>query len=153
MAKSFMNYFKGHEKTFTNIQVAPAVNNKNLKFFMQRSDEYGYEASQVQGIQPQNLNEKRNKHQLLLASIYNKIILLHLSPQMGEVYIHELDPNHCFKYQNSISLPKGDVLYSIQVVDNMIVIHNLDQKSTSLYDIKLAEYYHPVCVDNLDIDT
>lgn len=80
MAKSFMNYFKGHEKTFTNIQVAPAVNNKNLKMFMQRSEEDGDEASLRQGIQSLNLNDKRNKHQLFLASLYNKIILLHLSP-------------------------------------------------------------------------
>jgi|TARA_B110001450_G_C17283952_1_gene344646 hypothetical protein len=39
------------------------------------------------------------------------------------------------------------------VVDNLIVIHNVDEKSTNFYDIKLAEYAQPICVDNLDIDT
>lgn len=29
----------------------------------------------------------------------------------------------------------------------------MDQKSTNMYDIKLAEYAQPICVDNLDIDT
>ena len=41
----------------------------------------------------------------------------------------------------------------MQVADNLIVVHNVDQKSTNLYDIKLAEYAQPVCVDNLDVDT
>tara|TARA_B110000285_G_C15071700_1_gene588342 strand:+ start:256 stop:426 length:171 start_codon:yes stop_codon:yes gene_type:complete len=39
------------------------------------------------------------------------------------------------------------------VVDNLIVIHNVDEKSSNFYDIKLAEYAQPICVDNLDIDT
>ena len=29
----------------------------------------------------------------------------------------------------------------------------MDEKSTNMYDIKLAEYAQPVCVDNLDVDT
>jgi hypothetical protein len=32
-------------------------------------------------------------------------------------------------------------------------VHNIDQKSTNFYDIKLAEYNQPVCVDNLDVET
>jgi len=38
------------------------------------------------------------------------------------------------------------------VIDNLITVHNLDEKSTNFYDLKLAEYNVPVCVDNLDID-
>lgn len=45
------------------------------------------------------------------------------------------------------------MLHQIQVVDNLIVVHNMDEKSTNLYDIKLAEYALPVLVDNLDVDT
>jgi len=41
----------------------------------------------------------------------------------------------------------------MQVSDNLIVVHNIDEKSTNYYDIKLAEYSQPVCVDNLDVDT
>lgn len=66
--------------------------------------------------------------------------MLHLCPNTGEIYIHELDPNNSFKYSQSISISKGDSLYQMQVVDNLIVVHNLDQKSTNLYDVKLAEY-------------
>lgn len=41
----------------------------------------------------------------------------------------------------------------MQVIDNLIAVHNFADKSTHLYDIKLAEYTIPICVDNLDIDT
>ena len=41
----------------------------------------------------------------------------------------------------------------MQIVDNLLVVHNIDQKSTNLYDIKLAEYSVPICVENLDVDT
>lgn len=40
----------------------------------------------------------------------------------------------------------------MQVVDNLLVVHNIDQKSTNFYDVKLAEYNQPVCADNLDVD-
>lgn len=41
----------------------------------------------------------------------------------------------------------------MQVVDNLVVVHNIDQKSSNCYDIKLAEYAQPICVDNLEIDS
>lgn len=81
------------------------------------------------------------------------MILLHLSPQTSEIYIHELDPQMTFKYSQSIVLPKGDITFQMQVVDNLIVVHNFADKSSHMYDIKLAEYTIPICVDNLDIDT
>lgn len=31
-------------------------------------------------------------------------------------------------------------------------MHNIDQKSTNFYDVKLAEYNQPVCAENLDVD-
>jgi hypothetical protein len=34
-----MNYFKGTTQTFTNIQVAPGVFNKNLKMFMEPGED------------------------------------------------------------------------------------------------------------------
>jgi len=38
-SKSVYNYFKGSTQTFTNIQVAPSVQNKNLKMFVQREED------------------------------------------------------------------------------------------------------------------
>ncbi len=79
--------------------------------------------------------------------------MLHLSPVTGEIYIYELDPLNSVKYAQSIQVAKGEILSQVQIVDNLIVVHNIDDKSTNLYDIKLAEYNLPVCIDNLDIDT
>jgi len=69
------------------------------------------EDEETQDGLPKGLNNKRGKHQLLVTSIYNKVILLHLSPQTSEIYIHELDPSLTFKYSTSIMLAKGDVLH------------------------------------------
>ena len=41
----------------------------------------------------------------------------------------------------------------MQIVDNLLVVHNIDQKSSLIYDIKLAEYSLPICVENLDLET
>ena len=79
--------------------------------------------------------------------------MLHLSPFAGEIFIHELDPQMTFKYSQGIQIQKGGCLHQMQIADNLIVIHNMEQKSTNFYDIKLAEYAQPVCVDNLDVDT
>lgn len=78
--------------------------------------------------------------------------MMHLCPITGEIFLHELDPNQNFKYQQSIRINGAD-LYAMQVIDNLIVVHNIDQKSSNCYDIKLAEYSQPICVDNLEIDT
>jgi len=64
-----------------------------------------------------------------------------------------LEPQAQFKYTQSISIPRGEILHSLQVVDNLIVVHNLDDKSSNYYDVKLAEYAQPICVDNIDVDT
>lgn len=72
--------------------------------------------------------------------MYNKVIMFHLSPQTGEIFLHELEPSLNLKYSQSIQLQKGDVLHQMQVVDNLLVVHNIDQKSTNFYDVKLAEY-------------
>ena len=76
-----MNYFKGTTQTFTNILVAPGVYNKNLKMFMQKNDEEeGFADDKKYKGLPTGLNDRVNKHQLSVVSVYNKTVLLHLSP-------------------------------------------------------------------------
>ncbi len=41
----------------------------------------------------------------------------------------------------------------MQIVDNLLAAHNIDQKSSLLFDINLAEYSIPICEENLDVDT
>jgi len=37
-------------------------------------------------------------HQILLTTIYNKVILLHANPAQGKIHIFELDPQFVYKY-------------------------------------------------------
>ena len=74
--------------------------------FQNRVDDGFGDESGTKGL-PKGLNEKKGKHQLIISSIYNKAIMLHLSPQTGEVQIHELDPQMTFKYSQSIILPNN----------------------------------------------
>ena len=113
LSKSVMNYFKGTTTNFTNINVAPAVQNKNLKMFLPKGEgeEEEMPPEYAQARMPSGLNQKKGKHQIVVTTLYNKIVMLHLCPTTGEIYIHELDPAMCFKYSNSISLPKGEVVH------------------------------------------
>ena len=52
------NYFKGTTQTFTNIQVAPGVFNKNLKMFMSKKHDENEQPSDL----PTGLNDKKGKH-------------------------------------------------------------------------------------------
>lgn len=97
------NYFKGTTQTFTNIQVASGVFNKNLKNMLRlNSDEDAQFDDSKQASRTQC--DRRGKHQLFITSLYNKTVMLHLCPNTGEIYIHELDPNNSFKYTASIGI-------------------------------------------------
>lgn len=39
----------------------------------------------------------------------------------------------------------------MQVIDNLIVVHNMDEKSTQMYDLRI-DYYLPLCKPNLEVD-
>ena len=41
----------------------------------------------------------------------------------------------------------------MQLVDSMLVLHNIDDKSSQVYDIKLSDYQSPLIQENLDLDT
>ena len=93
-----MSFFKGTTQTFTNIQVAPGIFNKNLKPYLSSEAE-----------NKRSLSMNRGKHQLFITSLYNKAVMLHLCPITGEIFLHELDPNNQFKYTQSIRIPGNDL--------------------------------------------
>jgi hypothetical protein len=69
------------------------------------------------------------QHEVLLATIYNKVILLHANPTQGKIHIFELDPQFVYKYNNVITYsPKTQV--KLQVIDNLLVVHNINDKSS-----------------------
>ena len=75
-----LSFWKGTTQTFTNISVAPGVFNKNLKMFYSNAEDIDG-ADPSQSLLPRDLNnDKKNKHQLFVTTLYNKAIMLHLSP-------------------------------------------------------------------------
>jgi hypothetical protein len=40
----------------------------------------------------------------------------------------------------------------MQLIDNLLVVHNLDEKSTQLYDLKIQDYASPLIGPHLNVD-
>jgi hypothetical protein len=88
-------------------------------------------------------------HEILVSTIYNKVIFLHANPDQGKIHIFELDPQFTYKYNHVITYqPKHQV--KLQVIDNLLVVHNINQKSSQMYDFKIQDYTSPLTRDNLD---
>ena len=75
--------------------MAPNLYNKNLKFGMS-----GPETSEGQ----QQLPTRKTMHQVLLTTVYNKVIFFHLDPLSALVHIYELDPTFTYKNNHAIML-------------------------------------------------
>ena len=61
------------------------------------------------------------------------------------MHIYELDPTFSYKNQNAIQIPYGKhLLYQMQIVDNLFVMHNVSAKTSQMWDLKLPEYHIPL---------
>jgi len=79
------------------IPFAPFMGNRNLLTFSQKLASAGFSQQPYQTDTP-----RRSQHQLLLAAVYNKLILFHLIPDTvegAEIQIYEIDPS--FNYRNT----------------------------------------------------
>ena len=66
-------------------------------------------------------------------------MLLHLNPFSSQIHIYELDPGYTERLPSVIAVASNS-LTQLQVVDNLVVVHNLDEQSSQLYDLKLTDY-------------
>lgn len=41
----------------------------------------------------------------------------------------------------------------MQVIDNLLIVHNLDNKDSQIYDFKIQDYSRPLILNNLNINT
>jgi len=41
----------------------------------------------------------------------------------------------------------------MQVIDNLLVVHNLDNKDSQIYDFKIQDYSRPLIQNHLNVDT
>lgn len=54
-----------------------------------------------------------------------------------------MDPTQIFKYQPGISFSLN-TLVQMQIIDNLLVVHNMDEQKTLLYDMKLTDFQVPL---------
>ena len=40
----------------------------------------------------------------------------------------------------------------MQIVDNLVVLHDIEQKETQLFDVKLPDFQIPLMVDHTKVD-
>ena len=41
----------------------------------------------------------------------------------------------------------------MQIIDNALVVHNLDEKASQMFDFKIADYASPLIGPHLEVDT
>lgn len=94
---------------------------------------------------------KRDEHHVVVCNMNSKVVLMHLNPYIGKLYLYELEPNMVHPEKTTIQL-KPHNIYRLQVVDGLIVVHDLDAKSTQVYDPKLPDFSEPLLYDRLIVD-
>ena len=81
-------------------------------------------------------------HQVMLAMLYNKLVLVHLNPslQVPLLHLYELDPSYSYRIPTAVSLSPQSTghLIQLQIVENLIVAHDMDAKVTQAYDMKIG---------------
>lgn len=40
----------------------------------------------------------------------------------------------------------------MQVIDNLLVVHNIDQRVTQIYDLKLEDWNVPLLIDDIKVE-
>lgn len=78
--------------------------------------------------------------------------MLHSNPFLGRIFVYELDPQLIYRFQGQVMFTP-QTLIRMQIIDNMLVVHNLDDKSSQVYDFKIADYASPLIGPNLEVDS
>ena len=78
--------------------------------------------------------------------------MLHSNPFLGRIFVFELDPTFVYKYQTQVTFAP-QTLIKMQIIDNTLVLHNVDEKSSQIYDFKIQDYGSPLIRQNLEVDT
>jgi hypothetical protein len=78
--------------------------------------------------------------------IYNKVMLLHLNPSPPGpnvpplLTVYELDPTYSYRLPTQVFMNPSSHghLIQMQIVENLIALHDIDGKWTQAYDIKIG---------------
>jgi len=79
---------------------------------------------------------------VIISQIYGKLYCLHVNPPKKEIILYQLTREVVIKRQ-TLSIPISGSM-SIQIIDNLLIVHNLDNKVVMIYDIKEPDLNFPV---------
>jgi hypothetical protein len=120
------------------------LKNHHSQFTKKHSDLYNDIFAQAD-LKTQSVIGRRSMHQVMLAMIYNKLVLLHLNPtpsgqQTPLLHLYELDPGYSYRIPTPVPLNPQSAghLIQLQIVENLIVVHDMDAKVTQAYDLKIG---------------
>ena len=57
--------------------------------------------------------------------------------------MYELDPSQQYRYQMQILFAPSSLI-RMQIIDNLVVVHNLDERHSQMYDFKIVDYATPL---------
>ncbi|CDW82519.1 UNKNOWN [Stylonychia lemnae] len=155
------------KKTELKFSLAGNPYNQNLNHLVYKNQLLGQETQSAQSQDPNSSmmssqtatshgGVRRQQHQILLTTMYHRVILMHYNPNTSQVQAYELDINQTFKnnghiqiYQSSLS---GKDLIQMQTIDNLLVIHNMDTRATQIYDLKLEDWNIPLLSEDVKIE-
>ena len=137
--EKILKYFKPAKKHFFSLfQTNEKQNNINLILNMHKNNNLFY-----------------NKSQYYFKSIYNKLYLIYLSYEDKILYIKKI--KNLYKLNDSKNLIKINLMeYSnnstLQIVNNIILIHNFSKKKTLVLDLKLKNKNYNEIKDYIKIN-
>jgi len=80
--------------------------------------------------------DKYLETQFYLETIYNSLYFICLCYEDNKIYINKLENLNSFDKTLYVDFPKHMRISALQVIDNLIIVHNFMQKEISLIDIK-----------------
>lgn len=80
--------------------------------------------------------DKYTETQFYLETIYNSLYFICLSYEDNKIYIHKLENLNSLDKTLYVDFPKHMRFSALQVIDNLIIVHNFLKKEISLIDIK-----------------
>ncbi len=89
---------------------------------------------------------------MLLTTLYHRVIFFHYNPNTGQIFAYELDYSNVYKNHGFITISPLNTLIQMQIVDNLLVVHNIDDSSSQLYDLKLEDWFKPLLREGLRVE-
>ena len=80
--------------------------------------------------------DKYTETQFYLETIYNSLYFICLCYEDNKIYIHKLENLNSLDKTLYVDFPKHMRFSALQVIDNLIIVHNFLKKEISLIDIK-----------------